>query len=119
MSIVRKSSKNSNFLPPFPQPEIEKIYSSMVCTDTKLHAEVIKLLFWNFHWGHDVSVSLLACVQPVLSIHFFHYNCKIFLSDNRNIFYHLSEKLFCDLNLLAYMGKGTISLSGCCVHLSE
>ena len=63
MSIVRKTSKNSNFLPPFPQPEIEKIYSSMVCTDTKLHAEIIKLLFWNFHWGHYVSVSHLDSVK--------------------------------------------------------
>ena len=29
----------------------------MVCTDTKLHAEIVKLLFWNFDWGHNVSVS--------------------------------------------------------------
>ena len=37
----------------------------MVCTDTKLHAEIIKLLFWNFHWGHYVSVSHLDSVKEV------------------------------------------------------
>ena len=35
----------------------------MVCSDTKLHAEIIKLLFWNFHWGHYVSVSHLDSVN--------------------------------------------------------
>ena len=35
----------------------------MVCSDTKLHAEIIKLLFWNFQWGHYVSVSHLDSVK--------------------------------------------------------
>ena len=65
LSKVMKTSKISNFLPPFPQPEIEKIYSSMVCTDTKLHAEIIKLLFWNFYWGQYISVSHLDSVKDV------------------------------------------------------
>ena len=39
----------------------------MVFRDTKFHAKIIKLLFWNFHWGHDVSVSLLGCVNS--SVH--------------------------------------------------
>ena len=35
----------------------------MVFKDTKFHAEIIKLMFLIFHWGHDVSVSLLGCVK--------------------------------------------------------
>ena len=35
----------------------------MVFTDTKLHTEIIKELFWNFHWGHYVSVSHLDSVK--------------------------------------------------------
>ena len=31
----------------------------MVFTDTKLHPKIIKLPFWNFHWGQYVSVSHL------------------------------------------------------------
>ena len=54
---------NSEAFSPFPQPEIEKISSCMVFTDTKLHTEIIKELFWNFHWGHYVSVSHLEPVK--------------------------------------------------------
>ena len=68
-SIVRKISKNSNFLSPSPQPEIDKISSCMAFTDTKLHPKIIKLLFWNFHWGHYVSVSHLDSVKvPFFSV---------------------------------------------------
>ena len=35
----------------------------MVFTDTKLYTEIIKELFWNFHWGHYVSVSHLDYVN--------------------------------------------------------
>ena len=35
----------------------------MVFRDTKFHEKLIKLLFLNFHWGHDVSVSLLGYVK--------------------------------------------------------
>ena len=33
---------------------------------TKLHPKIIKLLFWNFHWGQYVSVSHLDSVNPFL-----------------------------------------------------
>ena len=35
----------------------------MVFRDTKFHAKIIKLMFLIFHWGHDVSVSLLGYVK--------------------------------------------------------
>ena len=35
----------------------------MVFRDTKFHEKIKKLLFQNLHWGHDVSVSLLGCVN--------------------------------------------------------
>ena len=37
----------------------------MVFRDTKFHAKIIKLMFLIFHWGHDVSVSLLGYVKAV------------------------------------------------------
>ena len=40
----------------------------MVFTDTKLHTEIIKELFWNFHLGHYVSVSHLDSVNALLGI---------------------------------------------------
>ena len=40
----------------------------MVFTDTKLHTEIIKELFWNFHWGHYVSVSHLDSVKNLISL---------------------------------------------------
>ena len=67
-SIVRKTSKNSNFLSPFSQPEIDKISSCMVFTDTKLHPKIIKLLFRNFHWGQYVSVSNHDSVKSLGSL---------------------------------------------------
>ena len=48
----------------------------MVCTDTKLHAEIIKLLFWNFHWGHYVSVSHLDSVKEEMGKMFERQNGK-------------------------------------------
>ena len=37
----------------------------MVFTDTKRNTEIIKELFWNFHWGHYVSVSHLDSVKQL------------------------------------------------------
>ena len=62
-SVVRISCKFSTSFSPFPQLESKKISSSMVFRDTKFHAKIIKLMFLIFHWGHDVSVSLLGYVK--------------------------------------------------------
>lgn len=65
-SEFRISCKFSTSFSPFPQLLNRKISSSMLFSDTKFHAKIIKLLFWNFHWGHDVSVSLLGCIKHIL-----------------------------------------------------
>ena len=47
----------------------------MVFRDTKFHAKIIKLMFLIFHWGHDVSVSLLGYVKMKIFQIFGHLQC--------------------------------------------